>query len=160
MKIEYRRDIDGLRAIAVLGVVFYHFGFSFFGSGYAGVDIFFVISGFLIGGIILDEGRTGTFTFRTFYMRRARRILPALFVMMLVTIPFGFMIMSPGVLKMTCPQTRGTVSLLIRAAVSGRTPRHHSNASAACSASMPTPSARRVTPACCASLRKGVRPLP
>lgn len=99
MKIEYRRDIDGLRAIAVLGVVFYHFGFSFFGSGYAGVDIFFVISGFLIGGIILDEGRTGTFTFRTFYRRRARRILPALFVMMLVTIPFGFMIMSPKELR-------------------------------------------------------------
>jgi|GEM_PF-429866 len=99
MKVDYRREIDGMRAFAVIGVVFYHFGFSFFGSGYAGVDVFFVISGFLIGGIILDESRMGTFSFRKFYMRRARRILPALLVMMLVTIPFAVMIMSPKELR-------------------------------------------------------------
>ncbi|MES2158930.1 MAG: acyltransferase [Pseudomonadota bacterium] len=74
----YRRDIDGLRAIAVTSVVFYHAGLWPLNSGYVGVDIFFVISGFLIGGILNRETRAGTFSFARFYARRARRILPAL----------------------------------------------------------------------------------
>lgn len=74
----YRRDIDGLRAIAVTSVVFYHAGLWPLNSGYVGVDIFFVISGFLIGGILNRETRAGTFSFARFYARRTRRILPAL----------------------------------------------------------------------------------
>lgn len=76
----YRRDIDGMRAIAVLAVVFYHVGFSAFGGGYVGVDVFFVISGFLITRLIADQLDAGTFRFSTFYIRRARRLFPALFV--------------------------------------------------------------------------------
>ena len=76
----YRRDIDGMRAIAVLAVVFYHVGFSAFGGGYVGVDVFFVISGFLITRLIVDQLDAGTFRFTTFYVRRARRLFPALFV--------------------------------------------------------------------------------
>jgi len=76
----YRRDIDGMRAIAVLPVVFYHVGFAAFGGGYVGVDVFFVISGFLITRLITDQLEAGTFRFSTFYIRRARRLFPALFV--------------------------------------------------------------------------------
>lgn len=95
----YRKDIDGLRAIAVLGVVLYHYGFDALGAGFAGVDIFFAISGYLIGGIVLDETRAGTFSFRAFYARRARRILPALIAMMLLTIPVAALLMSPHQLR-------------------------------------------------------------
>lgn len=91
----YRNEIDGLRAIAVLGVVLYHAGFGFLASGYAGVDIFFVISGYLIGGQILSDLAAGTFRFRDFYARRARRILPALFAMIVVTCAVGYFILLP-----------------------------------------------------------------
>ena len=84
---HYRREIDGLRAIAILPVIFFHAGFQWFSGGYVGVDIFFVISGYLISSIIFKECTAGTFTLQNFYERRARRILPALF---LVTIhPFA-----------------------------------------------------------------------
>jgi peptidoglycan/LPS O-acetylase OafA/YrhL len=83
---EYRRDIDGLRAVAVLPVLFYHAGVPFFTGGYVGVDIFFVISGFLIAGIIAREVDQKKFSILTFYERRARRILPALMVMMAVVL--------------------------------------------------------------------------
>ena len=76
---RYRPDIDGLRAIAVTAVVFFHAGVPFLRSGFVGVDVFFVISGFLIGGIILREVAGQTFHYANFYARRARRILPALF---------------------------------------------------------------------------------
>jgi len=95
----YRRDIDGLRAVAVLGVVLYHYGFGWLPAGFAGVDVFFAISGFLIGGIILDELAEGRFSFRRFYMRRVRRILPALYVMMLATILPAALVMSPSELR-------------------------------------------------------------
>lgn len=75
----YRPDIDGLRAIAVLAVVFYHYGVPGFSGGYVGVDVFFVISGYLITSLISDEMRAGRFSFRHFYERRIRRIFPALF---------------------------------------------------------------------------------
>lgn len=82
--IQYRPDVDGLRALAVLSVVIYHLGMPLHG-GYAGVDIFFTISGFLIGSIILRQTSDGSFTFAGFYERRIRRIFPALFAMLLVS---------------------------------------------------------------------------
>ncbi len=89
----YRPEIDGLRAIAIVSVILFHTGSSFFSGGYVGVDIFFVISGFLITSIILNEQKQGQFSFLAFYERRARRILPAiLFMLTLITsICFAFM---------------------------------------------------------------------
>ena len=86
----YRREIDGLRAIAVLPVIFFHAGFEIFSGGYIGVDVFFVISGYLITTIIINEKDAGTFSLIRFYERRARRILPALFLVMLVCLPFAW----------------------------------------------------------------------
>ncbi len=79
-RISYRPDIDGLRAIAVLSVVFYHAGFNIFSGGYVGVDVFFVISGYLITTIIAREIEAGEFSLVRFYERRIRRIFPALYV--------------------------------------------------------------------------------
>jgi peptidoglycan/LPS O-acetylase OafA/YrhL len=81
----YRPDIDGLRALAVLPVVFYHAGVPGFGGGFVGVDVFFVISGFLITSVIQRSIDQGGFSYATFYERRFRRIFPALFVLLLVT---------------------------------------------------------------------------
>lgn len=92
----YRSDIDGLRAIAVSAVVLYHSGVLFTRSGFVGVDIFFVISGFLIGGIVFREIAAGNFTFANFYARRARRIVPALAVVMLFTIGMGALVLTPA----------------------------------------------------------------
>tara|TARA_Y100000815_G_scaffold227187_1_gene215679 strand:+ start:193 stop:429 length:237 start_codon:yes stop_codon:yes gene_type:complete len=75
---KYRPEIDGLRAIAVVPVILFHAGFSWFEGGFVGVDVFFVISGYLITTIILDEMKSGHFSIANFYERRARRILPAL----------------------------------------------------------------------------------
>jgi len=82
---KYRADIDGLRALAVIPVVFYHIGIPGFAGGFVGVDIFFVISGYLICGMIDGDIRAGSFSLADFYKRRILRILPALFVMFLVT---------------------------------------------------------------------------
>src|ERR1700722_10520367 len=92
----YRRDIDGLRAIAVLAVVLYHFGLSSTSGGYVGVDIFFVISGYLIGGNIIDETASGAFSYIQFYLRRIKRLFPAVFVLSLATIPFAWWLLLPG----------------------------------------------------------------
>jgi len=78
----YRPEIDGLRAIAVASVILYHTGSSLVGGGFVGVDIFFVISGFLITGIVYGELVEGRFSIARFYERRARRILPAVFVVL------------------------------------------------------------------------------
>lgn len=88
---DYRREIDGLRALAVLPVILFHAGFETFSGGFVGVDVFFVISGYLITTIILAELEQGKFSIVNFYERRARRILPALFLVMLVCIPFALM---------------------------------------------------------------------
>ena len=97
--IKYRSEIDGLRAIAVTPVILFHAGFGSFGGGFVGVDIFFVISGFLITSIMLGEMERGTFSIARFYERRARRILPALFVVMACCIPFAWMWMIPDQLR-------------------------------------------------------------
>jgi peptidoglycan/LPS O-acetylase OafA/YrhL len=96
---EYRREIDGLRALAVLPVILFHSGFHLFAGGFVGVDIFFVISGYLITSIILGEMRKGKFSIARFYERRAKRILPVLFVMILVCIPFAWFFMLPHQIK-------------------------------------------------------------
>jgi peptidoglycan/LPS O-acetylase OafA/YrhL len=88
-----RRDIDGLRALAVIPVVLYHFGFGVFSGGFVGVDVFFVISGFLITSIIFREIGAGRFSFVDFWARRARRIIPALSVMMLAVLLVGWLLM-------------------------------------------------------------------
>ncbi|MGP6089415.1 acyltransferase family protein [Antarctobacter jejuensis] len=93
--IAYRGDIDGLRAIAVLAVVLYHFGLPLSG-GFVGVDVFFVISGFLIGGILWREyDATGRISLKNFYIRRFRRLAPAFFTMLAVTAVFGWLILLP-----------------------------------------------------------------
>lgn len=84
--IPYRPDIDGLRAIAVLSVIFFHAGFRWAPGGYTGVDVFFVISGYLITGIMRRQFHDGTFSLGRFYERRARRILPALLVVVASTL--------------------------------------------------------------------------
>ena len=100
MKLTYRPEIDGLRAIAVGAVILYHAKINIFGQpfkgGFIGVDIFFVISGYLITSIILKElVTTGSFSFKHFYERRVRRILPALLFVMLVSLPFAWMYLLP-----------------------------------------------------------------
>jgi peptidoglycan/LPS O-acetylase OafA/YrhL len=94
-KQDYRPDIDGLRAFSVLAVVGYHFFPLWVKGGFIGVDIFFVISGFLIGGILLDSRRNGTFSLRDFYARRIRRIFPALIVVMVASLAFGWFALLP-----------------------------------------------------------------
>jgi len=96
--VKYRTEIDGLRALAVLPVIFFHAGFDLFSGGYVGVDVFFVISGYLITSILISEKEANTFTLSGFYERRARRILPALFFVMLCSIPFAWVYMSSGLL--------------------------------------------------------------
>lgn len=93
---RYRAEIDGLRAVAVLPVILFHAGFQSFSGGYVGVDVFFVISGYLITSIILIEKQAGTFDLVTFYERRVRRILPALFFVMAVCIPFAWLWLTPN----------------------------------------------------------------
>ena len=92
----YRADIDGLRAVSVIAVVFYHAGAPLFGGGFVGVDVFFVISGYLITSLILREQAAGTFSLTDFYHRRIRRILPALFAMMTACAAAGWFLLAPS----------------------------------------------------------------
>lgn len=93
---QYRREVDGLRAVAVLPVILFHAGFSVFSGGYVGVDVFFVISGYLITSILISELEQNNFSIARFYERRARRILPALFLVMFACLPFAYMWMLPS----------------------------------------------------------------
>ena len=93
--IEYRREIDGLRALAVVPVIFFHAGFEAFSGGFTGVDVFFVISGYLITSILLSELGAGDFSIVRFYERRARRILPALCLVMAVSLPVAWLWLLP-----------------------------------------------------------------
>jgi len=98
--VVYRNEIDGLRAIAVISVILYHAGFKmFFSGGYIGVDIFFVISGYLITSIINKECQQDTFSLIHFYERRCRRILPALFFILFLSSIFAYYFMLPEQLK-------------------------------------------------------------
>lgn len=94
-RITFRQDINGLRAIAVLSVVFYHADFSIFKGGWLGVDIFFVISGYLISNIIISEFNDKTFSFKVFYTRRIKRIIPALFSTLFFTLFFTYFFLTP-----------------------------------------------------------------
>ena len=92
---NYRPDIDGLRAIAVLSVLIFHLEPSALAGGFLGVDIFFVISGFLITGIIYREKLDGNFSYAKFYVRRAKRILPPIFLLLALVLSFGYYISLP-----------------------------------------------------------------
>ncbi|WP_282611382.1 acyltransferase family protein [Pelagibius sp. Alg239-R121] len=92
---QYRREIDGLRAVAVVPVILFHAGFEAFSGGFIGVDVFFVISGYLITTIIYREIQEGDFSLVRFYERRVRRILPALMFVSMVCIPFAWLWMLP-----------------------------------------------------------------
>src|SRR5664279_5030085 len=96
---KYRADIDGLRAIAVLSVVGYHAAPSWIKGGFVGVDIFFVISGFLISTIIFENLQRGSFSFIEFYSRRVRRIFPALVVVLTSCFAFGWFALSDDEFK-------------------------------------------------------------
>jgi peptidoglycan/LPS O-acetylase OafA/YrhL len=93
---KYRPEIDGLRTVAVMPVIFFHAGLDLFSGGFVGVDVFFVISGYLITSILIDDLQKGRFSIARFYERRARRILPALFFVMLCCAPFAWAWMLPS----------------------------------------------------------------
>jgi peptidoglycan/LPS O-acetylase OafA/YrhL len=94
--IRYRRDIDGLRGIAILLVLGFHAAPQYFKAGFTGVDIFFVISGYLISRIIYDGIASGTFSFRQFYIRRVRRIFPALSIVLFASFGLGWFLLVPA----------------------------------------------------------------
>ena len=96
MKTSYRSDLDGLRAVAVIPVILYHLGVGWVPGGFVGVDIFFVISGYLITGVIVREAANREFSLIRFYERRIRRIFPALFVVLICTALVGFFILDAG----------------------------------------------------------------
>lgn len=93
---NYRAEIDGLRAVAVLPVIAYHAGLGLFSGGFAGVDVFFVLSGYLITTILLEDLARDRFSLTDFYIRRARRLLPALTVVVVACVPFAWMWMGPA----------------------------------------------------------------
>jgi peptidoglycan/LPS O-acetylase OafA/YrhL len=95
LKISYRGDIDGLRAIAVLSVIGFHANPTLIPGGFVGVDIFFVISGFLISSLVLSGLKDGSFSFMEFYGRRIRRLFPALIVVLLATWGLGWFALPP-----------------------------------------------------------------
>ncbi|MGB5209513.1 MAG: acyltransferase family protein [Gammaproteobacteria bacterium] len=94
--IKYRSDIDGLRAVAVLPIVLFHAGYEWISGGFIGVDIFFVISGYLISSIILNDVALGRFSYARFYERRIRRIVPALLLVLLATLAAGYFVLLPA----------------------------------------------------------------
>jgi peptidoglycan/LPS O-acetylase OafA/YrhL len=99
MGLRYRPEIDGLRALAVASVIMFHARVPGFSNGFLGVDIFFAISGFLITSVILKEYEGSGFSYYSFVVRRARRILPALFVVMIASVPFAYWLMLPDALE-------------------------------------------------------------
>jgi peptidoglycan/LPS O-acetylase OafA/YrhL len=119
---KYRADIDGLRALAVIPVLLYHAGIPGFPGGFVGVDIFFVISGYLICGMIDGDIRSGSFSLSNFYKRRILRILPALLVMFLVTSGLAYLYCLPVELEdysKSLASAAGSVSNVYFAATAG-----------------------------------------
>ena len=96
---RHRKELDGLRALAILPVILFHAGFKVFSGGFVGVDVFFVISGYLITSAILVDTSAGTFNLARFYERRARRLLPALLLVLTVSIPLAWGSLLPADLK-------------------------------------------------------------
>lgn len=95
-RLGYRRDIEGLRAVAILLVIAAHAGVPGFSGGFIGVDVFFVLSGFLITGLLVQEiTETGTLSFAAFYIRRLRRLMPALLVMLVCASLFALLVLAP-----------------------------------------------------------------
>jgi len=97
--IKYRSEIDGLRALAIIPVILFHAGIPYLSGGFIGVDVFFVISGYLITHLLLIENSTDSFSLINFYNRRIRRLLPALFFMLLCITPFAWMWLLPTQLQ-------------------------------------------------------------
>lgn len=126
--ITYRPEIDGLRAVAVLGVVIFHFAPSLLPGGFLGVDVFFVISGFLIASIVLKERAEGTFSYVNFWARRIRRILPALLFMVGVTMLVGWLILFPPNFKLLAQQSMGTLTFHANHVILGLTNGYWGNA--------------------------------
>src|SRR5262245_46861295 len=93
--VTYRPDVDGLRAVAVLAVIGFHGSPEFFPGGYVGVDIFFVISGFLITSIICKQIDQGSFSFFDFYARRCKRIFPSLMIVLIAVLAYGWLFLLP-----------------------------------------------------------------
>jgi peptidoglycan/LPS O-acetylase OafA/YrhL len=93
--IKYRPDIDGMRAVAILAVVVYHAGPRWMPGGFVGVDVFFVISGYLIGTLVYKEIRGNSFSISRFYARRAKRILPALVTVLAVCYAGALLMLPP-----------------------------------------------------------------
>ena len=94
-KTKYRGEIDGLRAIAVLAVVFFHLGMSSIQGGFVGVDVFFVLSGYLITGIIRRDLALSRYSYRDFFIRRVRRIAPALLFVTLCSLLASYFLLMP-----------------------------------------------------------------
>ena len=93
--VNYRKDIDGLRAVAVLAVVLFHLEFTFLPGGFVGVDVFFVISGYLITKILTRQIGNEAFSFIEFYARRVKRLMPAALVLIATTLLFAYFILTP-----------------------------------------------------------------
>jgi peptidoglycan/LPS O-acetylase OafA/YrhL len=96
---SYRADLDGLRGIAILAVLGFHAFPDWVPGGFVGVDVLFVLSGYLITGIILEQLRSSTFTLTDFYIRRVRRLFPALVVVLTACLVFGWFALLPEELK-------------------------------------------------------------
>ena len=112
---KFRDDINGLRAWAVIAVIFYHFGVYGFAGGFVGVDIFFAISGFLMTGIVvegLERSKTTPFSVIGFYMARARRILPALIALCAALLVLGWWVLTPVDYKMLGTHSAAGVSFI------------------------------------------------
>ena len=121
VKLTYRPENDGLRAIAVVSVLFFHADFAGFAGGFVGVDVFFVISGFLITGILIAENLAGDFSILRFYERRVRRILPALYLVLAVSFAVALYLLLPSRLVDFARSALAALSSC-RTATSGATP--------------------------------------
>ena len=110
--LPYRPDIDGLRALAILPVVLFHAFPSLIPGGFTGVDIFFVISGYLITSILLKDIHAGTYSIKSFYIRRIRRIFPALGLVLLCSLAFGWLILTPEEYERLGKHTAGGVGFI------------------------------------------------
>jgi len=110
--IPYRPEIDGLRALAILPVILFHAFPTLVPGGFTGVDIFFVISGYLITSILLKDIQAGTYSIKTFYARRVRRIFPALVLVLFASLVFGWVMLTPDEYQRLGKHTVGGVGFI------------------------------------------------